>query len=217
MEFLKRSKFYMSILLIGMLYLLFTGTPSAQTTQLTNEEIWSEIQRLKAEIAQLKDQIAKLRAEVESLKGVPTIEVPSLKKGQVPLNKVFRKIPGWKVTLASYEILEGGGIKFNFVIENLQDKPADFRFYSQDSRYTRERRPYILDDQTNKYFNPQISPRDRVTLIPNMPVEGYISFTQSELGKTKVIVFYFGFGGLYIEGNRWNETGTLYVGPIKLR
>jgi len=214
MEFLKRSKFYMSILLIGMLYLLFTGTPSAQTTQLTNEEIWSEIQKLKAEIAQLKQQITTLQAEIQALKGKPTVEVPPLKKGQVPLNKVFRKIPGWKVTLTSYERLEGGGIKFNFVIENLQDKPADFIF-----NYTmiRSDYPYILDDRTIKYYNPRISPKDKVTLIPGMPVKGRITFTQSELAKAKVIVFYFGFYGQDIEGGRSHDTGILYVGPIKLR
>lgn len=215
MYFFRGSKFYIGILMIGMLCLLFTGTPLAQTTQLTNEKIWSEIQKLKAEIAKLKDQIAKLQAEIQALKGKPTVEVPPLKTGQIPLNKVFMKIPGWKVTLTSYERLETGGIRFNLVIENLQDKPRNFRFLRKEIEYAKYT-PYILDNQTNKYFQAQKSPDEEVTLIPNMPVEGHITFMQSELEKAKVIAFYFGFGGQDVDGN-WNYTDVLYVGPIKLR
>lgn len=207
MEFFGRSRFYIITLVILLLSLLSTSISASQAAQPTQEEIWNEIQKLKVEIAQLKNQVARLRTEVESLKGQPTVEVSPLKKGQVPSNKVFRKIPGWKVTLTSYERLEGGGIKFNFLIENLQDKPANFCFCGN--------LPYLLDDQTNKYYNAKVSPKSEVTLIPNMPVEGHITFTQSELSEAKVIVFYFEFSGRNIEG--WNDSGILYVGPIKLR
>jgi len=121
--------------------------------------------------------------------------------------------------LTSYERLEGGGIKFNFVIENTQNKPADFCFY-HDSRGGRDCYGYILDNRTNKYFlddSSQMAPSDDVTLIPNMPVEGYMSFPHSELAEAKVIVFYFGFRGRDITAGRWNYSGTIDVGPIKLR
>jgi len=219
--FRKRSRFYISILVIGMLYLLFTEIPLAQAMQPTQEQLQSEIEKLKVEITQLKERVAKLEAEIQALKRKPTVEVPPLKKGQIPLNKVFRKIPGWKVTLTSYERLEGGGIQFNFVIENLQEKPANFSFGNWKSgiggRWISSG-AYILDDKTSKYHEHRLSPKDQVTLIPNMPVEGHITFTQSGLSEAKVIVFYFGFTGQDIEaGGRWNDSGTLYVGPIKLR
>ena len=228
MEFLKRSKFYAIALVILLSSLLCTSIPVSQAAQLTQEEIWSEIQKLKAEIAKLKDQITKLQAEIQILKGKPTIELPPLKKGQIPLNKVFEKIPGWKVTLTSYEFLKSGGLQFNFVIENLQDKPANFGFRWRSSAehnwvagrgYTFNPRIkiYILDEKTNKYYNPQVIPKDEVTLIPGMPVEGKIIFTQPELAKAKVIVFYFGFYGRYLAANEWKMTDVLAVGPIKLR
>jgi len=174
------------------------------------KELQTENEYLKAvkgKITQLEKQVAQLQTENQILKEkLEAVGVTPLKKGEVIKGKVFKeipKIPGWKVALSSYEILEGGGIKFNFVIENLQAKPADFRFYSHVGKQ-KHIRPYILDDQTNKYYDAKVFPPDDVTLMPNTPVEGYITFTQSKLEKAKVIIFYFGFEGENIEGGGKN-------------
>lgn len=217
--FRERRRWYATILVTGILCLAYAGTSLAETEQLGQEEIQREIAGIKLEVTQLKEQMAKLQeqimnlqAEIESLKGKPAVEAPPLKTGEVAINKSFFLWNAWKVQIVSYRILEDRRVRFNFLIKNMQDEPADFYFHR---RRAGGLGPYLLDNQANKYYNPIIFPEDARTLIQDMPLEAHMIFPELKEGAEKVVV-YFRFYG-YSKRDRELRSENLYYGPIELR
>ena len=106
--------------------------------------------------------------------------------GEVPVNQRETLPNKWQITLVSYQLLEDSTIQFNFIIENLQDKPASCIFYSSSSS------TYLLDNLTNQYFNPTTStphPEKGIILIQKMPVKFTISFSKFKKGVESVVLY----------------------------
>ena len=130
--------------------------------------------------------------------------------GEVAIGKVSKIDRLWKFTLASYRLLEDGSIQFNLVVENLQDAPADIRFYPDDNT------TYLLDNLAKRYYKPTLSvkPKTSISFIQYMPVTISIFFPSLQEGVEKVVLY------LSITVEKLEERVTyperLYFGPIKL-
>ncbi len=114
----------------------------------------------------------------------------------------------WKTTLVSYQLLEDRTIQFNFLIENLQDKPYGCIFYPSDSS------TYLLDNLTNRYVNPTTSlPEKGMQLIQKMPVKFTVSFSKFNKEVEAVV--------LYLKWCLYASWGSshhqMYFGPINLK
>lgn len=113
----------------------------------------------------------------------------------------------WKLTVISVEFLPGRkNLRFDLLIENLQDKPADFVIWSW---------TYLLDNLGTEYQVSKVSPSGERKLIQNMPVKATIIFP--ELGeRAQNVVLYLHFGGYDLESKKWISDMKLYLGPTKL-
>lgn len=113
----------------------------------------------------------------------------------------------WKLTVISVEFLPGRkNLRFDLLIENLQDKPADFVIWSW---------TYLLDNLGTEYQVSKVSPSGERKLIQNMPVKATIIFP--ELGeRAETVVLYLHFGGYDLESKKWISDMKLYLGPTKL-
>lgn len=113
----------------------------------------------------------------------------------------------WKLTVISVEFLPGRkNLRFDLLIENLQDKPADFVIWS---------RTYLLDNLGTEYQVSKVSPSGERKLIQNMPVKATIIFP--ELGeRAEDVVLHLHFGGYDLESKKWISDMKLYLGPTKL-
>lgn len=163
----------------------------------------------------LNDWVEQFGEEKPTLTGPPEEgragAITRLTEGEATLNKTFVLWNAWRVTLASAQLLEERRMRFNFLIENLQDEPADFYFVAG---RTGGSNTYLVDNQANKYYNPIISPEGWVKIPKNMPVEAYMIFPPLNEG-TRIIGFYFGFGG-YSKRDREMRSENLYYGPIAI-
>lgn len=113
----------------------------------------------------------------------------------------------WKLTVISVEFLPGRkNLRFDLLIENLQDKPADFVIWSW---------TYLLDNLGTEYQVSKVSPSGERKLIQNMPVKATIIFP--ELGeRAEDVVLHLHFGGYDLESKKWISDMKLYLGPTKL-
>lgn len=214
---MKEKKLWI-LILVGILVPVLLSGCVAPTSREETQDLKTEDEGLKVEIAELKEQIARLQAQIANLQGenqalknkLATVGVP-LEIGEVVIGKVF-KIPGCKVTLSSYEILNGGTIRFDLVIENLFEQPAKFRFIKAIGVFG----PYILDNQGNKYYTSEVSPVS-VLVPPGMPIEGHMTFTHGGLKEARAITFYFKFRIRNPVSSKLSQTDVLHFGPIELR
>ncbi len=129
--------------------------------------------------------------------------------GEVPVDQMWKTDDNrWKTTLVSYQLLEDRTIQFNFLIENLQDKPHSCIFYPSGSS------TYLLDNLTNRYVNPTTSlPEKGMKLIQKMPVKFTVGFSKFNEEVEAVVLYlewslYAGWGSNYHQ---------MYFGPIKLK
>jgi len=130
--------------------------------------------------------------------------------GEVPVDQLWKPDNNkWKITLVSYQLLEDETIQFNFLIENLQDKPASCIFYRSDSS------TYLLDNLTKQYLNPGTSiPENGIKLIQKMPVKFSVSFSKFNKG-VEAVVLYLKWRLNYTNGGY--DYYQVYFGPIKLK
>lgn len=210
---MKEKKLWI-LILVGILVPVLLSGCVAPTSREETQDLKTEDEGLKVEIAELKEQIAGLQAQIANLQGenqalknkLATVGVP-LEIGEVIVGKVFRIDRKWKFTLDSYYILEDKSIRFNFLIENMQDKPADIMFGTEYGR------THLLDDRTNKYWAFDGLPIEWRTFIPHEPAEGYLVFPELREGITTVYLSIYCWiqrdGGYY-----GKEFG---FGPMRLR
>jgi len=136
------------------------------------------------EINDLVDTVCIVPPKVKVTEIKPQVTVvPRVTKREIAINQVHILDTGWKITLVSYERLEGRSLRFNFLIENLQDSPADFEFL-------RHRNTYLLDNLANKYFEPTSSTKEgRLKLIQNMPLAVSLTFPSLQEGVVTVVLY----------------------------
>jgi len=123
---------------------------------------------------------------------------------EVKVNKSYTVRNAWKITLASYQLFEGGAVEFNFLVENIQDKVASCELKTN---------TYLMDRKGNKYYKVHISKPGRREYIPNVPVEIKVSFFDLK-EDMKAFILYLNFEGNILLENRW-EGKELFFGPIK--
>jgi len=136
---------------------------------------------------------------------------------EVSLPKTYSIEGVWKVTVASVEFLPGRkNLRFNLLIENLQDKPAECEIAGK---------TYLLDNLGNRYGVSKISPSGRRSLIQNMPVKANIVFPELNEGTGSVILYLY-FAGYDLQSGKWIGeeyvrygvmSRKLYCGPIGLK
>jgi TolB-like protein len=115
----------------------------------------------------------------------------------------------WKATLISYQLMEDRSIRFSLLIENLQKKPASCEFYPNKSR------TYLLDNLSNKYFNPNHTvPEEGMELIQKMPVKVTVVFPKLK-PKARAVVLYLQWSFWIAGSGSYNE--QLYFGPIEIK
>jgi len=150
------------------------------------------------------------RRTVYGMVRAPVIKEGRRATGEVAIDKVYKINRLWKFTLASYRFLEDGSIQFNLVVENLQDAPADIRFYPDNND------TYLLDNLAKKYYKPTLSvkPKTSISFIQYMPVTISMFFPSLQEGVEKVVLY------LSITAQKLGKRGSyherLYFGPIKL-
>ncbi len=116
----------------------------------------------------------------------------------------------WKVTLASYQWIEDKTLRFNVLVENVQDQPYHFKLYYEND-YT-----YLLDDFGHKYFKPTGNlSKDSVQLIQNVPLRKYVEF-QKINPQAGTVVVYLSFRGEYTSGRLRTKIITISFGPIEI-
>lgn len=209
------GKGFWTLMLVGILVPVFLSgcvpPPSQggiQQLEWENEEFRREIAKLQEQITELQKQMANLQTENQFLKQkLRSVGVAPLKVGEVAVGKVLTIDRKWKFTLDSYQILEDKSIRFNFLIENMQDKVADIMFGTEPGR------TYLLDDRTNKYWAFDGLPIEWRTFIPHEPAEGYLIFRELEEGvKTVYLNCY-----CWIQRDWGYYSHELGFGPIELR
>ena len=117
----------------------------------------------------------------------------------IPIDEVLYSTGDWRIELVSYRIFPDRSIKFNLSVENLQENPARFKIYSGSSTY-------LLDNLTNKYDNPIITPtKERVQIIQNNPINYSITFNKLK-EDIMIVVLYLGC----------STGGNFHSSPIKI-
>jgi len=180
-----------------------------------SQELADAIQKISFEGFNLRvTNFTENRIDCEIVKGAEEIveKVPPEVKEPSLLPKIFIMKGIWKLTIASVEFLPGKkNLQFNLIIENLQDKPAEYKIETW--------RPvtYLLDNLGNKYAISNISPpgSDRKTLIQNIPLNVRLIFPELK-EKAEAVFLYLYFTGRSPEGAILIHEKEIPFGPIKL-
>ena len=137
-----------------------------------------------------KEEVQKQTEKKEISKKIPK---------NIPINEFLWNTGSWRIELVSYRIFSDRSIKFNLSVENLQERPDDFIFYSGSTIY-------LLDNLTNKYYNPIITPtKEWVQIIQNNPINYSITFNKLK-EDIRIVVLYLGC----------SAGGNSHSSPIKI-
>jgi hypothetical protein len=115
----------------------------------------------------------------------------------------------WKASLASYQWIEDSALKFNILIENLEDRPYHFKFNYESSD------TYLLDEFGHKYFKPtgDLS-KNFVQVIQNVPLKKYVEF-QKINPDVRTVFVYLNFDLQYSSGSS-SKSITFLLGPVQI-
>jgi len=128
----------------------------------------------------------------------------------VPLDfKWTEPLGSWEVSLVSYQILEDRNLKFNFLLENLEELPQSCNFFKNNSK------TYLLDDLANIYSEPTTSLPEKLELIQKIPLKFSISFPKIKK-EVNVVALYLRWV-FWTSGEGGSNTRNIYFGPINLK
>ena len=115
----------------------------------------------------------------------PSNEEISLKVTKnIPINEFLYSGNQWEITLVSYELLPSNKIKFMIKVENKQNEP---QYFSIERRIGNG--ALLLDNLTNEYDQYTVEPNKQVRLIPNSPINFYVTFSGLKENIEKLVLY----------------------------
>lgn len=203
---IKRRRVWIFILM-GVLVLVLLSGCNGLITDPEFQRLRLEISQLREQIAELQTQVTDFRAENQILKEkLKAAGVVLLKEGEIVLNETFRLWNSWKITIISYNLVDRI-IRFDFLVENLQDEPAFFNFANFSGAY-------LMDNEGSKYLADISIKGGNRTLIKDMPLEGYLTFSDLK-EEIKSVAFF--VNQIYAEVEGKGKVGEIHFGPIELK